>query len=153
MMKKIIFVIVLLLLGGLGAYWGGWIPRAQKSHEENSAGAARDFLQKRSESFYRAKHYSPLVAVYERMIRRFPDKPDLKKKLAASYFGIGDYEKASPLLEEIVAGPAADAETFYELAFIAQERGEKEKARERLGKALLLDPRHPRALKLKMSLK
>jgi len=113
---------------------------------------ASEFWLKKGRAGLEKKYFTPQVAVYERLVHQYPESLDLRKKLATAYFSSGNYEKASPLLEDLKT-KAADAEVFYELAVIADRKGEKEIARENLDRSLALDPQHERAKELAAQLK
>lgn len=144
-MKNKIFyfpVILGVIVIVLAAFFIHQRQHAKKSELFLPSFATTDEIQKHGEAMYRQKAYAPLIETYKRMLVRFPDNIDLKKKLAFAYFGAADYEKAKPLLEEVKIASVTDAETFYELGFIANENGNSKEALQFLGRALELDSTH-----------
>ncbi len=99
-------------------------------------------IQARGVEQYRAQVYAPVIEVYRRMLEKMPENADLKKKLAFAYFSAARYDEAKPLLEAAAGSPAADAEAFYELAFIAKREGKNDAAAAFLKRSLELDPNH-----------
>lgn len=101
---------------------------------EDIARQGRASLQKRI--------YGPLIEAYGKMLKDRPDDLMLKQHLAFAYFGAGDFDRARPLLEEVIRSGKASAEAFYELGAMASEEGRTEEARDNLKRALDLDPNH-----------
>jgi tetratricopeptide (TPR) repeat protein len=75
-------------------------------------------IQEGVETKFRRSQYLPMIEVYRRMLEKYPDNIDLKKKLGMAYFGAAEYEKARPLLEEVERAGLADAEVRRELGQI-----------------------------------
>ncbi len=78
-------------------------------------------LVKEGQQGLREKQYAPVIETLKRMRTRYPDNPDLKKKLAFAYFASGRYPEAEPLLKEVQKGDP-DPEISAKLAIIAGER-------------------------------
>jgi len=97
--RWVFLALIAIVLIGV-AYYLGVIP-VRKGPSPVRAANPREFLQKRGEEGLRKKTATSFVAVYEKMLARYPDSLELKKKLAAAYTEAGQPEKASPLLEEI----------------------------------------------------
>ncbi|MBI2339852.1 MAG: tetratricopeptide repeat protein [Deltaproteobacteria bacterium] len=76
--------------------------RPLQAPEPVRAANPQEFIQKRGEEGLKKKRAMALAAVYERMLARYPDNLELKRKLAAAYTEAGQPEKAGPLLDEIV---------------------------------------------------
>lgn len=95
----VFLVLAVVVLVGAAYYLG--VIRVRKGAGPIRAANLREFLQKRGEGALRKRTAMTLVVVYERMLARYPDNLELKKKLAAAYTEAGQPEKAGPLLNEI----------------------------------------------------
>lgn len=84
-----------------------------------------DFLKKKGEALLQERQVGSLIAVYEGMLASYPDNPDLKEKLADAY---------------------------YQLGVSALARGDAEKARRALDRALQLKSNFQEAEKLRSTL-
>ena len=89
--------------------------QTQENQQASSPEGMQKFLQERGEAQMKKSYYGSQVAVYEKMLPIAPDNLDLKKKLASAYFGAGNFDKAKPLLEEIVQKDPSDQEAKKEL--------------------------------------
>ncbi|MBI2067784.1 MAG: tetratricopeptide repeat protein [Deltaproteobacteria bacterium] len=107
-----------------------------------------DYFQKKGAQGVREKQYAPVIETLKRMLVKYPDNIPLKQKLAFAYFASGHYDDAEPLLREVVDHNLADAETYYELGFIAKEKGEQDESARLVKKALELNPKHQGAMEL-----
>lgn len=84
-----------------------------------------DFLKKKGEALLQERQVGSLIAVYEGMLASYPDNPDLEEKLADAY---------------------------YQLGVSALARGDAEKARRALDRALQLKSNFQEAEKLRSTL-
>ncbi len=125
--RKVIWVLGLVLLIGGGTYFFGLSRMLRLSPRDLPADFQRvlvpqtEQLVREGQQGLRAKQYAPVIETLKRMLARYPDNRELKKKLGLAYFAAGRYPEAEPLLKEVQATDP-DPEVAAKLSIIAGER-------------------------------
>ncbi len=102
-MKKYYWVLIAVGLLGILGISGIYLFRRNQSlqkQETVEAKGIKDFAAARGEKFLRQKQSASLIAVYEKMLQKYPDNQEIKQKLAQAYREVGQPEKAELLLKE-----------------------------------------------------
>lgn len=105
--KKIVFASLVCSLGIVAAIYN-----FRNTPEKSQAQPWNDFLRDRGEQGLKRKMALPLVSVYEKELKQFPQSMDLKKKLALAYFEAGKFDEARPLLIQVNQSSLSDAKTL-----------------------------------------
>lgn len=103
--------IVVSLAVGVGAYGIFFYqnsPPPRGGTQEDVSQGFEGFVRSRAEDTMRKNYNASLIATYEKMRLQFPDSLDLKKKLATAYVDTRQYDKAKPLLEEVLRSSPED---------------------------------------------
>lgn len=95
---------------------------------------------------------SRLIEDYQRVLRDSPDNADAHYNLALAYMQAEDYVAAEKELLEVLRLEPQFADALVRLGRICIGRGEAEKAREYLLKALAIDPDEETAVRLLASI-
>lgn len=115
----------------------------QKPLTEMAPSTISDKIQSRGETLYKQKVYSPLIAIYENLVKKYPNNLDLKKKLAFAYFGAERYSDAKPILNDIAKTNVEDAEVYFELGVILQKEGDPNLAKENFDRSKQILEKNP----------
>lgn len=78
------------------------------------------------------------VTVYQDYLEENPDDLDVQIQLAGLYATLGEMEKASPVIEEIMESETVGADVLTDFGFRLANAGQDELAEEVLGKAVVL---------------
>ncbi len=86
------------------------------------------------------------MTVAEPAARRHASDARIRNVLGIAYASTGRRDEAREALESAISRDPRDASIYINLALLDLETGQPARAVTRLGEALLLDPRSPRAL-------
>jgi tetratricopeptide (TPR) repeat protein len=87
------------------------------------------------------------VYYFEQAVQRDPRNLQLKLNLAITFLNLSHYEKAVPLLRDVLMGRPGDADINYFLGTALAKSGELQEGRKYLQETLRLNPSHENAKK------
>jgi len=125
-MKKIMIILLLLLVCGVGGFFGVrfllkgkevppppvWMPPSQAAMEGE--------LRRKGEVMYKRQYYAPMIALYHRLLLKNPQDLEIKKKLGLAYFGAENWKASRQFLEEVQKEKPNDVEVKDYLQKIPQ---------------------------------
>jgi superkiller protein 3 len=92
--------------------------------------------------FLRANQLAAIIQHYRQVVERTPQDVAAWRFLGCAYGVQRQRKLAISAWQQVVALAPDDAEAYYQLGEATQQLGRREQARQALGKALGIDPRH-----------
>ena len=132
--QRIVFAILAAVLGlglifssivwipGIGGVKNSEPPQAQQPPaataadlEEKAKANPKDvgILIELAQAYQRENNAPKAVETYEKAVSLEPGRDDLKNRLAGSYITVGQYDKASKILEDVISRSPGDKEAHY----------------------------------------
>jgi len=110
---------------------------------ENPGQFAAEVLQ--GDLNYMRKDYSSAIANYRSVLKQQPNAGLVLKKLARAHLAVNETHMAVDALSKAVLAQPADVAARLQLANLARQSGELDKAAEQVRKILIIDPKNRRA--------